>query len=83
MREVTIELNTIDKVKAFCNEAWKIDGDLDIISGKHQVDGKSIMGIFSLDLSKTLTLQIEKDDVDITSISPYFVSAVKHIVKEN
>mgnify|MGYP001169938742 CR=1 FL=1 len=83
MREVTIELNTIDKVKSFCNEAWKIDGDLDIVSGRHNVDGKSIMGILSLDLSRPLTLQIKEDDVDITSISPYFVSTIKNIVKEN
>lgn len=83
MREVQIELNTIDKVKAFCNEAWKIDSDLDIIGGKYNVDGKSIMGIFSLDLSRPLTLHISNDDTDISSIAPYFLGEPKIIIKEN
>lgn len=64
MREVKISLNTIEKVKLFVNIITKYPSDCDIVSESHKyvVDAKSIMGIFSLDLSKTLTLNIHTDN---------------------
>ena len=62
MKTVKISLNSIDKVKAFVNEISKFDCDFDLVSGRYVIDAKSIMGIFSLDLSKNLTLNIQKDD---------------------
>lgn len=53
-----IRLNTIEKVKKFISAATFIDGDLVIESGKYVVDGKSIMGILSLDLNKDLILKV-------------------------
>ena len=52
MRTVQISLNSIDKVKAFVNAITQFDFDFDLISGRYVIDAKSIMGIFSLDLSK-------------------------------
>ena len=52
MKTVKISLNSIDKVKAFVNEISKFDCDFDLVSGRYVIDAKSIMGIFSLDLSK-------------------------------
>jgi len=57
-----ISLNSIDKVKSFVNTISQYDFDFDLISGRYVIDAKSIMGIFSLDLSKNLTLNIQKDD---------------------
>ena len=51
-----ILLDSIEKVKKFVNLASAFPGDLDIKSGRYTVDAKSIMGIFSLDLSTPLTL---------------------------
>lgn len=51
-----ILLNTISKVKKFVNISNKSSINIDIHSGKYLIDGKSIMGIFSLDLSKELTI---------------------------
>lgn len=59
MKTVQICLNSIDKVKAFVNEITKFDTDFDLVSGRYVIDAKSIMGIFSLDLSNPLQLQIE------------------------
>lgn len=59
MMELTISLDTIPKVKKFVNTITVMDGDFDIISGKYVVDAKSILGIFSLDLSSPMTLRIE------------------------
>ena len=42
----------------------KYDFDIDLVSGRYAVDAKSIMGIFSLDLSKPIELDIHTDDAD-------------------
>ena len=62
MKTVQISLDSIDKVKSFVNDITKFDYDFDLVSGRYVIDAKSIMGIFSLDLSKNLTLNIQKDD---------------------
>lgn len=62
MREVTIKLETINDVKNFVSAVTKFECDFDIAADRYVVDAKSIMGIFSLDLSKPLTLQINTDD---------------------
>ena len=76
MKTVHISLNSIDKVKAFVNEITKFDNDFDLVSGRYVIDAKSIMGIFSLDLSKPIELNIhsEKNADEILEIlSPYIV----------
>lgn len=62
MTTATICINTINDVKNFVNIVTKCDYDVDIISGRYAIDAKSIMGIFSLDLSKDLTLNIHSDN---------------------
>ncbi len=62
MKTVKITLNSIDKVKAFVNEVTKFDSDFDLVSGRYVIDAKSIMGIFSLDLSKPIDLNIHAED---------------------
>ena len=59
MKTVQISLNSIDKVKSFVNDITKFDHDFDLVSGRYVIDAKSIMGIFSLELSKPLRLEIE------------------------
>lgn len=62
MREVTIKLEAINDMKNFVSAVTKFECDFDIAADRYVVDAKSIMGIFSLDLSKPLTLQINTDD---------------------
>lgn len=65
MLEVKLNLATIDKVKGFVNVLTRYNGQFDLVSGRYIVDAKSIMGIFSLDLSKEITLQVSDcDDVE-------------------
>ena len=66
MKTVHISLNSIDKVKAFVNEITKFDNDFDLVSGRYVIDAKSIMGIFSLDLSKPIELNIHS--ISLTEI---------------
>lgn len=74
MKTITISLNSIDKVKSFVNEITKFDSDFDLVSGRYVIDAKSIMGIFSLDLSKPINLNIHsEDEVDkiMEVLAPY------------
>ena len=74
MKTVTISLNSIDKVKAFVNDITKFDYDFDLVSGRYVIDAKSIMGIFSLDLSKNIELNIhaENDCEEVLKVlAPY------------
>ena len=61
MKTVKISLNSIDKVKAFVNEVTKYDAEFDLVSGRYVIDAKTIMCIFSLDLSKTIDLNIHSE----------------------
>lgn len=61
MSEITVLLNEIDKVKSFVNVTIKFDADMDLISGRYIIDAKSIMGIFSMDLSKPVVLKIHEE----------------------
>ena len=61
MKAVKISLNSIDKVKSFCNDIAKFDAEFDLVSGRYVIDAKSIMGIFSLDISKPIELNIHAE----------------------
>ena len=76
MKSVQICLNSIDKVKSFVNDISKFDCDFDLVSGRYVIDAKSIMGIFSLDLSKPIDLNIhaESNVEEILGIlKPYII----------
>ena len=76
MKTVQISLNSIDKVKSFVNDITKFDYDFDLVAGRYVIDAKSIMGIFSLDLSKPIDLNIHaEDDVDavLEALKPYTI----------
>lgn len=76
MKTVKISLNSIDKVKSFVNDVTKFDSDFDLVSGRYVIDAKSIMGIFSLDLSKPIDLNVHGDDsMDeiLAILKPYIV----------
>ena len=62
MKTVQISLNSIDKVKSFVNDITKFNNDFDLVSGRYVIDAKSIMGIFSLDLSKPIDLNIHAEE---------------------
>ena len=76
MKTVQISLNSIDKVKSFVNDITKFDYDFDLVSGRYVIDAKSIMGIFSLDLSKPIDLAIHTEtnlDEVLEALKPYII----------
>ena len=62
MVKAMIRLTSIDDVKDFVKKANELDHDIDLSLGKYTVDGKSIMGIFSLDLSRDIEMTIHSDN---------------------
>ena len=76
MKTVQISLNSIDKVKSFVNAITQYEYDFDLISGRYGIDAKSIMGIFSLDLSKPIDLAIHAEanvDEIMETLKPYLI----------
>lgn len=77
MKTVNICLDSIDKVKAFVNGITRFDTEFDLSSGRYIIDAKSIMGIFSLDLSKPIALNIHdsNDSMDdiLKVLEPFIV----------
>lgn len=61
MQKVDIKLSLAENVKTFVNIVNRYAFDMDLRSGRHVVDAKSILGIFSLDLSKPITLEVDDD----------------------
>lgn len=76
MREIQIDISTVERVKAFCLGAWQIEGEIDAVGGRHIVDAKSIMALFSLDLMRPVTIVLHNDDADIAPIEKFIVKGV-------
>lgn len=73
MKSVNIKLSLAENVKAFVNIVNRYPYDVDLRAGRHLVDAKSILGIFSLDLSKPITMEIDSDTCDdfIKDVEPF------------
>lgn len=75
MTKTTVLLQAINDVYEFVNTVTKYEFDIDLVSGRYAVDAKSIMGIFSLDLTKPIELNAHTDDADqlLDEIKKYIV----------
>lgn len=75
MTKVNVQLDTITKVKEFVNTLVACPFDVDLISGRYLIDAKSIMGIFSLDLSKPIEMNIHSDSCEdlLLKLKPFIV----------
>ncbi len=77
MTTLKVSLNSIDKVKSFCNKIAMFDAEFDLISGRYVIDAKSIMGIFSLDISQPIELNVHASEAELPAIleaiNPYVV----------
>ena len=73
MKSVMIRLSLEENVNKFVNVVSRYPFEMDLRAGRHVVDAKSILGIFSLDLSRPITLDIYSDDCDklMEEIKPF------------
>jgi len=68
MKTIKVSLNSIDKVKQFVNDINRFSYDFDLVSGRYVIDAKSIMGIFSLDLSQPIDLNIHAEGAELDEV---------------
>jgi len=75
MKSVQIRLSLVENVNKFVNIVGRYPFEMDLRAGRHVVDAKSILGIFSLDLSRPIALEIYSDDCDdlLKEIRPFVV----------
>ncbi len=76
MQAVKVSLNSIDKVKSFVNDISGFSAEFDLVSGRYVIDAKSIMGIFSLDISKPIDMNIHTESEEeaaeiMKALAPY------------
>jgi len=73
MKTTTIKLSLVENVNNFVSIVNRYPFDMDLRAGRHVVDAKSILGIFSLDLSHPISLEIYSDDCDalLEEIKPF------------
>lgn len=62
MVKCEVLLNTVDKIADFIKVASRIEEDIDLSNGRYTIDAKSIVALFTLDLSKVAILTIHSDD---------------------
>lgn len=62
MKSFLLKLTQAEEVKEFVNTVNRYSYEMDLRAGRHVVDAKSILGIFSLDLSKPISLDVYSDD---------------------
>jgi phosphotransferase system HPr-like phosphotransfer protein len=76
MKSFPIKLSFAEEVKTFVNIVNRYDYDMDLRAGRHVVDAKSILGIFSLDLSQPISLEVYADSCDdlVKDLGPFVVS---------
>lgn len=77
--QARIRLDSIDKVKDFVRIAESFTGDIQISSGRHTVDGKSILGILSLNLEDALVMDVESGDTPsklLQEVEPYLIAGM-------
>ena len=75
MYKAMVRFDTVVDAKKFVNLCNSVPFDVDLVSGRYVIDGKSIMGIFSLDLTQPIDVEIHSDDCDafVDEIKPYIV----------
>jgi len=73
VKSVMIRLSLVENVNKFVNIVSRYPFEMDLRAGRHVVDAKSILGIFSLDLSRPITLDIYNDDCEglLQEIKPF------------
>jgi phosphocarrier protein HPr len=72
MKEFIVSLNSVDKVKRFVSVTAGFDTEIDVVSGRYVIDGKSFMGIFSMDLSKPLLVRVHENGEQAEQIMKMF-----------
>ncbi|MDO4261739.1 MAG: HPr family phosphocarrier protein [Eubacteriales bacterium] len=74
MQKVDVVFRNMDAVRSFVSVIDRLEGDFDLGKGSRVVDARSIIGVFSCDLSGPVELSIHSDDHSVLeALEPYIV----------
>ena len=75
--DIKVKLNSVEQVRQFVETIRKYDGDVDVYSTNYLVDGKSILGVFSLGLDQELTVKFYNGATEsfISTLQPFMLAA--------
>lgn len=76
MTKKRIKFNFVTDIGTFAQAATQCDFDIDLVSDRYVIDAKSIMGIFSLDISKAVDLVIHEEEAKAAK----FLDAIKDML---
>lgn len=80
MEHVYVNLSTPGRVQKFVETLTRLPGEFELISGKYILDARSLMGIFSLDISKPIELRVEENTAETMDAVRPFLSSRKEVV---
>lgn len=76
MKTVFVSLPSSDTVQHFVEALTPLEGDFELVSGKYILDARSLMGIFSLDLTQPIQLKIYNDSPkNLRAVQPFITQA--------
>lgn len=78
MTTFPIQLNSVGDIKFFVDAASRMGCDIDVTCGRYLVDGKSIMGLFSIDLSAPIEVEVKGTEAQ----AALFRTSVEKLVKQ-
>lgn len=73
MKKIFIKICNIDDINTFVRKARDIQGDVLVSRGKFCVDGKSILGMYSLNVSQGCTVEYPEEEKDFEAFLQTFV----------
>lgn len=76
MRQVSIRLPSAEQIQRFVKTLTALNGEFELISGKHILDARSLMGLFTLDLSQPIMLKVYQDSPEnMSAIAPFLAQS--------
>lgn len=72
MKEMIISIKSLNDVYTFISKAQAVDGDITIRRGRYTIDGKSVLGIFSLDMSQNVSIIYPETALDFENYIEQF-----------
>lgn len=72
MKTKFIKMSNINDIVNFVNEASKVESDINVLKGRYVIDGKSIMGVLSIDLSTGMTVEYPEEATDFENFISKF-----------
>lgn len=63
--ELILRVDTFEKLKKFISKTTSFDCEIDVIRGKYIIDGKSILGLMSLNILEPINVRIITEDREV------------------